>query len=209
MTSEFLSVFVPASLALNFYPGPNNIFALSNAARHDLGTSVFASLGRQAAYAGLIALLAVGLGSLVVASPVVFRGIALFGACFLGWLGIRMLTRTSRAEAPGYSALAAPDRVQLCRDEFTVAFANPKPLIVLVPFLPGLIVPGEITSGAVLAAGALFLTFEAVAALTYGLAGRRFEWMATSDAGRRWLDRAGGISVILAGTLLAHTAIKG
>lgn len=207
MTSDFLSVFVPASLALNFYPGPNNIFALSNAARHDLGTSVFASLGRQAAYAGLIVSLALGLGALVVASPLVYRGLALAGAVFLGWLGVRMLRRTTRPQVPGSRALAAPDRVQLCRDEFTVAFANPKPLIVLVPFLPGLIAPGEITSSAVLAAGTLFLGLEAVAALTYGVAGRRFGWMATSVEGRRWLDRAGGVSVILAGLLLARTAL--
>ena len=156
MTSDFLSVFVPASLALNFYPGPNNMFALSNAARHDLGTAVIASLGRQVAYAGLVVLMAMGLGALVVASPVVFRGLAFLGALFLCWLGVRMLRLSTRRRdlgEPDNRALAAPNRMQLCRDEFTVAFANPKPLIVLVPFLPGLIAPGEITSGAVLAAG--------------------------------------------------------
>ena len=208
MTSEFLSVFVPASLALNFYPGPNNIFALSNAARHDLGTSVFASLGRQVAYAGLVVVLALGFGALVVSSPLVYRALAMLGAMFLGWLGVRMLTRTTRPEIPGSWAQVAPNRRQLWRDEFTVAFANPKPLIVLVPFLPGLIAPGQIASADVLAAGALFLALEAVAALTYALVGRNFGWVATSVAGRRWLDRAGGVSVILAGLLLAQTALK-
>lgn len=207
MTSDFLSVFVPASLALNFYPGPNNIFALSNAARHDLGTSMFASLGRQAAYAGLVVVLALGLGALVVASPLIYRALALAGAAFLFWLGVRMLIRTTRPAVEGSpAAQVAPDRKQLWRDEFTVAFANPKPLIVLVPFLPGMIVPGEIASGAVFAAGALFLGLEAVAALTYGVAGRRFGWMATSLEGRRWLDRAGGISVILAAALLLRSS---
>lgn len=209
MTSDFLSVFVPASLALNFYPGPNNIFALSNAARHDLGTSMFASLGRQAAYAGLVVVLALGLGALVVASPLIYRALALAGALFLGWLGVRMLSRTARPAVEGSpAAQVAPDRKQLWRDEFTVAFANPKPLIVLVPFLPGMIVPGEITSGAVFAAGALFLALEMFAALTYALVGRNFSWMATSVKGRRWLDRAGGVSVIFAGMLLARTAIQ-
>lgn len=208
MTSDFLSLFVPASLALNFYPGPNNIFALSNAARHDLGTAFIASLGRQAAYAGLVAGLALGLGSLVVASPGVFRGLALLGAVFLGWLGVKMLSRSTVVEMPGDRVQDVPNRAQLCRDEFTVAFANPKPLIVLLPFLPGLIVPGQTASGAVLIAGALFLVLEAVAALTYALVGRKFGWMATSVAGRRWLDRAGGVSVILAGMLLAQTALK-
>lgn len=208
MTSEFLSVFVPASLALNFYPGPNNIFALANAARHDLGTSLFASLGRQVAYGGLVLLLALGLGALVVASPVVYRMLALLGAAFLCWLGVRMLVRTSSPEVPGSWVQTAPNLAQLWRDEFTVAFANPKPLIVLVPFLPGMIVPGQLTSGAVLASGALFLVLEALAALTYAVVGRKFGWMATSVEGRRWLDRAGGISVILAALLLAYAALE-
>lgn len=207
MLAEFISVFVPVSLAVNLYPGPNNIFALSNAARWGVGAAVVASLGRHLAFGGLVAALAFGLGALVLLSPGVFLVLRLLGAAFLLWLGLKMLLRhpATLAIAPG---VIAPDRRRMFLDEFTVAFANPKPLIVLLPFLPSLVAPDRAVSVGVLLAGALFLSLEAAAALIYALAGRHFATIATEPAGRLWLDRAGALSVILAGVLLAATALR-
>ncbi len=205
---ELLSVIVPASLAINLYPGPNNIFALSNAARHGIRTAMLASLGRQAAFSILIVSLALGVGALFLKSPQVFLALKIAGAAFLVWLGVKMLLRPSTALVLDSEATAA-DLGQLFRDEFMVAWANPKPLIVLLPFLPMLITPGDWTSGGVFLAGVLFLLLEALAALTYAVAGRHMTWIVSSETGRLWLDRAGGISVILAAALLVGSGLKG
>lgn len=206
-TLEFLSLFVPASLILNLYPGPNNMFALANAASHDVGTAVRASLGRQLAFAGIVAALALGLGALILRSPSVFLGLELLCASFLLWLGLGMLRRAPAAGVID-GRRAASDTWSMFRDEFQVAFANPKPVIVLLPFLPYLITPGRVVSGAVLAAGCLFIALEGTAALFYALAGRRLAGVANTTKGRLWLNRAGAVSVILAGVLLAMAAIR-
>jgi len=208
ISADFLSVFIPASLAINLYPGPNNIFALSNAARHGIGIAMMASLGRFAAFGGLILLLALGVGALFLKSPQVFFALKIAGAAFLVWLGVKMLLRPSTALVLDSPATTA-DLGQLFRDEFMVAWANPKPLIVLLPFLPMLITPGDWTSGGVFLAGALFLVLEGIAAFAYAVAGRRMTWILTSETGRLWLDRAGGVSVILAAVLLLVSDLKG
>lgn len=205
---EFLSLFVPASLALNFYPGPNNVFALSNAARHGLGASLRASLGRQLAYGGLVAALALGLGALVTRSPDVFLALRLAAALFLVVIGLRLWLRS----APRPVAVDGRRREtagRLFRDEFTVAFLNPKPLIVLLPFLPVLVAPDHLVSVGVLAAGLLFLALELAAAAAYGLAGRHLAAAADSPRGRLWIDRAGAISVVAAGLGLALSTLAG
>lgn len=206
ISADYLSVFIPASLAINLYPGPNNIFALSNSARHGIGIAMVASLGRIAAIGGLILLLALGGGALLLKSPQVFLGLKVLGAAFLIWLGVNMLLRATKAVALD-GAETSPALGPMMRDEFTVAFANPKPVIVLLPFLPTLVSTGHWTSGGVLMAGALFLLLEAFAAFAYAVAGRRMAWIVTSETGRLWLDRAGGISVILAAALLLVSGV--
>lgn len=204
---EFLSLFVPASLALNFYPGPNNVFALSNAARYDLPTALRASLGRQLAYGGLVAALALGVGALVLASPAIFVALRILAALFLLWIGTRMLAR-ARGSRMGRTGISGGDGEHLFRDEFTVAFLNPKPVIVLLPFLPVLIAPGHAVSIGVLAAGLLFLALEFAAALAYGWAGRHLAGALAAGSGRLWLDRAGAASVILAGLVLGASVLR-
>jgi len=198
----FLATFVLASLAINLYPGPNNIFALSNAARGGVGPAMQASLGRHVAYAALIALLALGLGSLIVAMPAVFVTLKAAGAAFLVWLGVKILVRSaSPADTPRSDGIAMAPGAAFS-DELVVAFANPKPLLVLLPFLPGLVMPGQLLSPKVAVAGGLFLVLEAAAALIYAGAGFYFAAIAASERGRRWLDRAGGVAVIASAGLL-------
>ena len=42
-------IFVPAAFALNMFPGPNNLLAMGNAARHGFSTALLASAGRVVA----------------------------------------------------------------------------------------------------------------------------------------------------------------
>jgi len=200
-SSDFLLLFVPASLAINFYPGPNNLFALANAASFGLGPSMRASLGRQAAFLLLVAALAAGLGALFVASPSVFLALKVAGAAFLVWLGVKMLW-TPPPMPPAAGLIDAGERRRMMRAEFTVAFANPKPVIVLLPFLPQLVSPGHALSLGVAAAGALFLLLEFAAAFAYAQAGIRAASLFQSAAGRLWLNRAGAAAAIASAVLI-------
>jgi threonine/homoserine/homoserine lactone efflux protein len=61
MNLDVWPIFVPAAFALNMFPGPNNVLAMSNAARHGFATAVIASAGRFPPFAGFVLGAAIGL----------------------------------------------------------------------------------------------------------------------------------------------------
>lgn len=195
LETGFLTLFIPASLAINFYPGPNNLFALTNAANFGVRESLRASAGRQFAFGLLVVALGAGLGRLLIASPTLFLILKCVGAVFLVWLGIKMLFMPpALPEAAG--VLDGKMRSKMFWDEFAVAFANPKPVIVLLPFLPQLVDRTVTVSLGVALAGALFLMLESAAALLYAIAGIRLSGIARLPAGRLWLNRVGAVAVM-------------
>ncbi len=201
LDAHFAALLIGASLAINFYPGPNNLFAIANAAHFGLVEAMRASLGRQVAFGLLIALLGVGLGALFIASPQVFLGLKVAGAAFLVWLGVKLLVRPPPPMSLEHGRIEGQRR-RMFTDEFQLAFANPKPVLVLLPFLPQLVPAGHVASIRVFAAGALFLVLEALATWVYALVGLRLAWLAQSGAGRLLMGRAGGAAVLASAVLL-------
>lgn len=206
ISASLLVLFLPASLAINLYPGPNNLFALTNAANFGLVESLRASAGRQIAFGLIVVALVAGLGNLLVASPTLFLGLKCAGAAFLIWLGIKMLYMPpALPETAGN--LDGNMRSRMLWDEFAVAFANPKPVIVLLPFLPQLVDRSVTVSLGVAIAGALFLILESGAALLYAIAGIRLSGVARHPAGRLWLNRVGAAAVIASAFIILAAGV--
>lgn len=104
MTFSTWAIFIPAAFALNMYPGPNNVLAMTHGARYGFGTALVASAGRFPAFGGFVLGAAVGLGALLATSAELFTALKLVGAVYLVWLGIRMLRpapRTCRRRTGG------------------------------------------------------------------------------------------------------------
>ena len=83
----------------------------------------------------LASLEALGLGALVIAFPQVFRVIAVLGALYVAWLGLKALQGAFRTAAE-------PDRILVRRgrsafiDGFAVQIANPKAILFFTAVLP-------------------------------------------------------------------------
>lgn len=101
-----LGAFVAAGLALNVTPGPDLLYASTQAARHGTRAGWIAALGIGCGCAVHVALGALGVTALVAASPAAFGALKLAGAAWLAWLGLRMLL-APREPAP-VPAAAAP-----------------------------------------------------------------------------------------------------
>ncbi|HYF57398.1 MAG TPA: LysE family translocator [Burkholderiaceae bacterium] len=101
-----LGAFVAAGLALNVTPGPDLLYASTQAARHGTRAGWIAALGIGCGCAVHVALGALGVTALVAASPAAFGALKLAGAAWLAWLGLRMLL-APRKPAP-VPAAAAP-----------------------------------------------------------------------------------------------------
>lgn len=170
-----LALFVPAACLVALSPGANNLLALTHGIKAGFAPAAGGLMGRWAAFAVMIALVAVGLGSVLERSEIAFTVVKWAGVAYLAWIGLRLMTsRTLAVGAPtGPAGTGA-----LARREFIVAITNPKAVVLFTAFLPQFISGETGYTLQLLAFGALYTAIEAVAACAYALAGsvvRRFE----------------------------------
>ena len=97
MDLEIWIIYLLASAALCFTPGPNTLLALTHGASHGVQKSAFTSLGGAAGFALVIAVCMVGLGALLSTSALAFTIVKWIGA------GLSHLSRHR------YLAFSAPD----------------------------------------------------------------------------------------------------
>ncbi len=200
MTFETWAIFVPAAFALNCYPGPNNVLAMTHGARFGFATATVAALGRFPAFAAFVLGAAVGLGALLATSAEVFVALKLVGAAYLVWLGVKMLRAGAAdlATPTGDVAMKA-----LLRREFLTAVTNPKAMLVFTAFFAPFVDPAEPAAGQILALGAVALALEFVAVVLYAFAGARIGRIARGARGLGIVNRVSGLALVAAGLTMA------
>ncbi|WP_026872463.1 LysE family translocator [Inquilinus limosus] len=201
MTLDDYLLFLPACFALNMAFGPNNLLSLSNGARDGTMRAVAAASGRLVAFAIMIAVAGLGLGTLLTASELAFAVVKWLGAAYLIWLGIKLLRADARA--PDHAEAGRPQPLgALIRQEFWVAAGNPKAILIFTAFFPQFVVPSDYAASFTLL-GASFLALEAVAITIYALIGARLGRFFRSARPFRWFNRISGGLMIGFGLLLA------
>ena len=199
-----LWLFVPACFALNMAPGPNNLLAMNNASQQGARVAFVAGMGRQVAFALMMALAAVGLATVLYASVWVFTGIKLAGAAYLLYLAWQLW----HANVSTLDATATAPRqtiAKLAQREFWLAMGNPKAILIFTAFLPQFVDTQQAIAPQFALLGVLFLLLEFVAIGLYALAGRYAAALMRSTVSRRRFNRgsalllgAAGIGLLLA-----------
>ena len=129
--AAFLSVMAVMAIT----PGPANLFAVATGMEKGRASALIGVVGMNAATLVWFAAAALGLGALVAAFPQVFRIIAVLGALYVAWLGVKALRGA-------FATAAQPDHVEVKRgrsaliDGFTVQIANPKAILFFTAVLP-------------------------------------------------------------------------
>ncbi|MEU2788101.1 LysE family translocator [Streptomyces sp. NPDC007100] len=204
------AAFFPAAVLLAATPGANQLLALRNGLRHGPRAAVGASLGRFGAFALMVAAVAAGLGAVLTASEVAFNVVKWGGVAYLAWLGVRTVATAGRRPARREAAGGAPEARRadvsarrLAWQEFVVAAANPKALILFTVFLPQFLSRGA--SHVVLpllALGAAYIAVEFCCACGYAALGGRLKALGITRRVRGRLDAATGLGMLgLAGWL--------
>ncbi len=129
------AAFLGVMAVMAITPGPANLFAVATGMEKGRASALIGVVGMNAATLVWFAAAALGLGALVAAFPQVFRLIAVLGALYVAWLGVKALRGA-------FATAAEPDHVEVRRgrsaliDGFTVQIANPKAILFFTAVLP-------------------------------------------------------------------------
>ncbi len=198
---------IPAAFLMASVPGANQILSLRNGLRNGAKTAIIAVTGRFTAFALMIIAVSLGLSAILQTSTLVFMMIKWVGVIYLGWLGIKTILSSQkeyedeRIESSDSQAGEDPQRVwQYVKQEFMVAAANPKALLLFTVFLPQFISSDSGGFGRqILVVGAVYILIEFICATVYATIGDRLKSIGLSSKVKKNLDRiTGGIMIGLA-----------
>ena len=208
-----LVAFAAVALIIIVIPGPSVLFTISRALAYGKRTAVITVAGNTSGVYVQGLLVAIGLGTLVERSMLVFTVLKLAGAAYLVYLGISAFRHRRKLSDAMDAAFGATEVISVrrtIRDGFVVGFANPKAIVFFGAILPQFVnrpaghVPLQM---AVLAL--IFATLALVSDSAWGLiAGIARDWFAKSPKRLEMVGGAGGLAMIGLGTALAFTGRK-
>ena len=208
-----LAAFAAVALLIIVIPGPSVLFTVGRALTYGRRTAVITVLGNTTgAYAQALCV-AIGLGTLVERSILVFTILKFAGAAYLVYLGVsafRHRRRLRDAMDAAFGERPVLTNWRTIRDGFVVGFANPKVIVFFGAILPQFV---NRQAGHVPVQMALLaLVFSLIAFASdcvWGIAaGTARAWFARSPRRLEMIGGAGGLAMIGLGTALAVTGRK-
>lgn len=183
-------------------PGPANLFAVATGIERGARAALSGVAGMNAATLVWFGAAALGLGALVAAFPAQFRLLALAGAAYVGWLGLKSLWAAARDHGEPLAA-ARPAKPGLAfRDGFAVQIANPKAVLFFTAVLPPFIDQARPLAPQLVLFGATTITMDVLAMSAYGLAGGALAARMAQKGFRRAFAAAVGLLLITAAALI-------
>ena len=204
MSLELYLAFVVACVVLAMVPGPTVTVLIANGLKHGTRAALITLLGTQVGLAVVIAIVGLGLTTLMATMGYWFDWLRLAGAAYLIWIGIGML----RAKG-GFSVseAAPPPRGGFFLQGMVVLLSNPKVLVFFGAFIPQFVdMKGDHFSQVALL-GATFMVVAGITDAIYAvLAGRARKFL--SARRERLMSRVSGMFMIGGGVWLAFTRAR-
>jgi threonine/homoserine/homoserine lactone efflux protein len=179
--------FTGATLVLVGMPGPNNLYISLRSMTQGRRAGVVSALAVETGTVVYVVVTALGLATLVQASPTLFTAITVAGALYLAYLG----AKTLKAPANELNAVAPARLGRVFRDGVVVNLLNPKAALFFLAFLPQFTTRGagpEQLRAEMLLLGAatmlVGLTLDLCYAVGADAIGRRFRSARTTSRGR-------------------------
>ena len=198
-----------ASFAIIVIPGPSVLFVVGRALAYGRRTALASVVGNEFGALVLVGAVALGIGTVVERSVLLFTTIKLCGAAYLVFLGVRAWVRRREhadlGDVPG--ARGGPRAVL---DGFLVGVANPKTVVFFAAVLPQFV--DRERGGVPLQMLALGLIFVLIALVCDAM------WSLAASGARAWFGRSprrlalvggtGGLAMIGLGVGVAVTGRK-
>jgi len=197
--ADVMLLFVTASVALAFAPGPDNIFVLTQSALHGRKTGLLVTLGLCTGLLVHTAAVSLGVAAIFQTSLLAFSLLKLAGALYLLYLAAQAFRASKAAlEADGSEALSWRG---LYTRGIIMNITNPKVAIFFLAFLPQFAdsARGSITVQMLFLGGLFIVSSLIVFAAVAWCAGYIGEWLQRSAGAQVVMNRiAGMVFVVLA-----------
>ncbi|WP_353643548.1 LysE family translocator [Mesorhizobium sp. WSM2239] len=204
MSLEVYVAYTLACIVIILVPGPTVTLVIASSMRHGTRAGLLNVAGTQAGIAMMIAIVGIGLNSMIEAMGHWFEWVRLLGAAYLiyiGWQMIRSSGKLSEGEAP-----VAP-RGGFFLQGLLVAVSNPKTLIFFGAFIPQFIDHSLAYMPQIVIMGVTALIFAAFSDSAYAIvAGRAGKALSAHRV--KLLSRISGGFLIGGGLWLAFSRTK-
>lgn len=211
---QHLPLFIGAGLLLNLTPGVDMALVVRHSAASGFKAGLAAALGVGAGCWVHTLAAALGLATVLAASPTAFSLLRWAGAAYLVWMGYGLLRSAPPVAGAGGSGAGPVAAVALRRlfwQGFLTNALNPKVALFFLAFVPQFITPGAAQPGLAFGLlGSLFLVNGTLVngAIAAGVAGlsRRAAGLPGLQGLGTWLNRGVGALFIALGLKLAFGA---
>ncbi|MFJ8014384.1 LysE family translocator [Streptomyces sp. NPDC096339] len=207
VSADRLAAFAAMSFLLIVIPGPSVLFVIGRALSQGRRAALMTVAGNTLGACVLVVAVALGLGSLVERSVLLFTVLKLLGAGYLVYLGIKAFRRRGAPQAAFSGEGPARGGPRTLWEGFAVGVANPKTIVFFAAVLPQFVDRGQ--GGVALQMLFLGLVFNVIAVAcdsAWGLAAATARtWFARSPKRLSLIGGAGGLSMIGLGITVAAT----
>lgn len=202
-----LLAFLAAATVLIIVPGPGVLFTIGRALTLGRRAALLSVIGHCMGVFVALLLVAVGLGSLLMASALALTVIKFAGALYLMYIGVQAIReRKTLLDALGAKVDLVPD-AKVLRQSVIVGVTNPKAIIFFAAILPHFADPA---AGSLplqfLILGSIFLAIAVVSDSAWALlASSARSWFARSPRRLEAVGGAGGMMIVGLGASVALT----
>ncbi|MDQ6911649.1 MAG: LysE family translocator [Verrucomicrobiota bacterium] len=203
---QHFALFLTAGILLNLTPGPDTAFILGRTLAGGRRAGIASSLGISVGSICHTCAAAIGLSAFLATSAWAFTIVKSLGACYLFYLGLRMLLQKHQLAAPS-EKMRATSFASAFRQGIVTNLLNPKVALFFLAFLPQFIAPNATAKvPAFLALGLTFVTTGTIWCLTLAwFADAMSRRLRQSERFGAWLNRAVGALFVALGIRLATT----
>jgi threonine/homoserine/homoserine lactone efflux protein len=204
--------FALAAFALIIIPGPSVLFVIGRSLSLGRRGGLLSLVGNALGMLPAIALVSLGVGTLVAESVVVFTVIKFAGAAYMIYLGVQAIRhRNAHVRTPDRQAVPGRSAIRLLGEGFVVGATNPKTLVFFVAILPQFVSYSSPAIPLQLALlGMIFFTIALLSDSVWALsASTARQWFAKDPKRISRMGAGGGVMMIGLGGALTLTGNKG